>query len=366
MKNRIKVLFALPLMNAGGAERIVCTLLKFLDREKFSLILLLLEKKGAFLDCVPEDVYIYELKRSSLKSSVFPLIKAIRELKPDIVFSTIGSMNLLIASVRRFLPERIKFVARETNLVSLKNRDEKYPLLFDFLFKTVYKNFDLIICQSRDMLEDLRQNYFIPSFKMKIINNPVDIEEIEKRAFCESEVLDKRFFNVVAVGSLTEKKGFDLLIKALFLSEDKDIFLTIIGEGKEREKLQTLAKKLKTDNKIRFVGFKKNPYPYIKEADLLALSSRYEGFPNVLLEANALGVPVLAFRCKGGINEIVLEGINGWSVESFDIFEFAEKLEKIKRISFDKSAIKKSVEDRYLVFKIVKKYEEILENLYKG
>ncbi len=364
MKKKIKILFTLPFMNAGGAEKIVCTLLKNLDREKFTPILLLLEKKGAFLECVPEDVTIYDLKSGSLKSSFFKLFKAIKEIEPDIVFSTIGSMNLLISSMIKLLPKNIKFVARETNLVSLKNRDEKYPLLFDLMFKSVYRDFDLIICQSKDMFDDLSENSHIPSSKMRIINNPVDIKEIENKAFCKEKLFDEKFFNIVAVGSLSFKKGFDLLIKALFLCEDEDIFLSIIGEGKEKEKLQELSKKFSIEDRVRFLGFKKNPYPFIKQADLLALSSRYEGFPNVLLEANALGVPVLAFRCKGGVNEIVIDGVNGLTVESFDIFEFAEKLKKMKKLVFDKEEIKKSVK-RYELSKIIKEYEETLEHLYE-
>ncbi len=366
MNKKIKILFTLPFMNAGGAEKIVCTLLKNLDGERFEPVLLLLEKKGAFLNRVPPEIEIYDLKSPSLKSSFFKLFNAIKEIDPDIVFSTIGSMNLLVSSVIGFMPRKIKFVARETNLVSLKNRDEKYPLLFDLMFKSVYKKFDLVICQSRDMFEDLRDNYRMPISKMKIIHNPVDKKEIEERASCggNEKLFDERFFNVVAVGSLSFKKGFDLLIKSLFLCDRDDIFLTLIGEGKEKERLKRLVRVLSLENRVVFSGFRENPYPYMKNADLLALSSRYEGFPNVLLEANALGVPVLAFSCKGGINEIVKEGINGFVAESFDISEFAQKLEKAADFPFDGEKIKKSVE-RYELSKIIDEYEKVFENLYE-
>ena len=361
---KIKIAFVLPFMNAGGAEKIICTLLNRLSRESFEPVLVLLKKKGKLLGCLPKDIEVFELGTDSLRNSVLPLIKMLKKLKPDMVFSSIGSLNLLIASIRKFFSKEIKFVARETNIVSMKNKDEKYPRLFDLMFKTVYKNFDLVICQSNDMFNDLKNNYGIDENRMYLINNPVDIEMIQKRSQSEKRLFDKSRYNLLSVGSLTYKKGFDLLIKALCLTKDKDIHLTILGEGKERKALEKKAKDMGVENQITFKGFIQNPYPFMAQADLFVLSSRYEGFANVLLEANACKCPLLAFKCKGGINEIILEGINGWSVKAFDTKALAKKIKEIKNIKLDKDEIKRSVERRYALKKIIKKYEKVLKDIY--
>ena len=361
---KIKIVFVLPFMNGGGAEKIVCMLLNHLSRESFEPILVLLKKKGKLLDCLPKDIEIVDLNKESLRESLFSLIKTLKKLHPDIVFSSIGSLNLLIASIKKFFPKKIKFVARETNIVSIKNKDEKYPRLFDLMFKSIYKNFDLIICQSNDMFYDLKQNYGIDKNKMSIINNPVDIDMIQKKSGFKTEYFDKSKYNLLAVGSLSYKKGFDLLIEALSLINDKDIQLTILGEGKQRSALEKLAKEKGVSERVIFKGFVSNPYPFMAEADLFVLSSRYEGFPNVLLEANACKCPVLAFRCKGGIDEIVIEGLNGWSVEAFDVKALAKKIEEVKDIKLDKEEIKKSVERRYALKKTIKRYEKVLKDIY--
>ncbi len=357
-----RVVFVLPALNMGGAEKIVCELINNLNRENFEIFLLLLRKKGKLLECIPDDIETIDLKRDSLRSSVFDLYFALKRLSPDVVFSSIGSMNLLISSLRPLFSKKVKFIARETNLVSIKNRDEKYPKLFDLMFKSVYKNFDLIIAQSRDMYEDLVKNFNISKEKIKIINNPVDIEKIEKLSKSSDGFFDESRFNLLAVGSLSYKKGFDRLLEAFSLVDDENIFLTIVGEGRERENLKKLSYDLNIEERVRFFGFCKNPYPLMRQADLFVLTSRYEGFPNVLVEALACETPVLAYECKGGVNEIVINGINGWKVKEGDREAFARRILIAAKKPLDKKEIKKSVY-RYEFSKILKIYEETLRGV---
>ena len=357
-----KIAFVLPALNAGGAEKIVCDLINFLDRDYFEIFLVLLQKKGRLINRIPLDIEVVDLKKESLRSGFWDIKNSLKKISPNIVFSSIGSMNLLIASLRRFFPKKMKFIARETNIVSLKNRDEKYPRLFDLMFKTVYRNFDLVIAQSKDMKEDLILNFNVPLEKIKVINNPVDIKKISKLAESEKSFLKKGVFNLLAVGSLSRKKGFDRLLEAFSLIEDEDIFLTIVGEGKEREKLIDFAKALGLKERVDFRGFLENPYPLMKEADLFALTSRYEGFANVLLESLACETPILAYGCKGGVNEIVIEGVNGWIVRNGDREEFAKKIKEAKNYPFDRWKIKKSAY-RYEFSKIMRVYQETLRSI---
>jgi glycosyltransferase involved in cell wall biosynthesis len=115
---------------------------------------------------------------------------------------------------------------------------------------------------------------------------------------------------------------------------------------------------------IEMMGYQDNPYTFIQEADCLLLGSRYEGFPNVVLEANACGVPAIAFNSPGGISEIIKDGFNGWLVKDDDIHAFSKVIESKVYLSVDKDAINRFVQDSYSVNKIILEYEEtILETV---
>lgn len=190
--------------------------------------------------------------------------------------------------------------------------------------------------------------------------NPVPVSYIEKRARENRISLNPDKVNLVAVGSLTWKKGFDRLLRAIALLKRKDIHLTILGEGEEERFLKGLASKLNLRDKVTFLGFKTNPYPYMAQADLMVFTSRHEGFPNVLLEANACGTPVLAMKCPGGINEIIIEDLNGWTVKNGDVQTFAKKIEAALHKVWDRNSIRMSVKKRYDVSIIMPQYEAIL------
>jgi glycosyltransferase involved in cell wall biosynthesis len=156
------------------------------------------------------------------------------------------------------------------------------------------------------------------------------------------------------VGRLVKAKGFDLLIEALGLIANPSLFLTLLGEGPLLEELRDQAKARGLGKQIRFVGFQKNPYAFIARADAFVLSSRYEGFPNVILEALACGTPVIATPAVGGTKEI-LEGLDGCLIaKSVSAEGLAEALSSFvygKRLSSD-------VIEQYAIGRIVNFYEQ--------
>ena len=265
---------------------------------------------------------------------------------------------MIVAMIRPFFKKNIKFIARESSIVSINNRYDNNRVINDFLYKVFYNNFDVIIAQSDYMKDDLTKNYNIKEHKIKVINNPVDSEKIEKLSKSDKKLFDKDRINLLSVGSLNRVKGHDLLLKALALLDER-YFLTLLGEGKEKENLLKSVRKLNIENRVDFAGFKSNPHVYMKEADLFVLSSRYEGFPNVLLEAGACGTFSVAFNCPGGTNEIIEEGINGFYARCEDIRDLAEKIKKAVDFKKDKNKIKELIKERYGLNGIIKKYEEV-------
>lgn len=356
---KTKILFIVPSMRGGGAERVISTLLQHINKDKFDLNLALITKEGKFLDDIPSHVNIIDLDTKRVRNSIFKIIKTINSLKPDIVFSTLGHLNLLISMIRPFLSKKIVFIGRESNTVSVINKQSKYPKLFDFLYNNFYNNFDHIVAQAEYMKKDLVENYQIKSEKITVINNPIDFENIKKLSNISSkELFDKSKINLLAVGRLSHQKGFDTLLE-IMKELDEKYFLSILGQGPDEEKLKSTIKEFSLESKVQLLGFQDNPYIYMKQADIFVLSSRFEGFPNVVLEANACGTTVIAFDCPGGTNEIIIDGKNGYLAKCQDKNDFIDKL---KNISLQKE-INQTILNKYEVLQIINQYTNLFEKM---
>ena len=356
---KISILFILPDLETGGAERIVTTIANHLPRSTFEPKILLLRKEGGYLEILKEDVEIIDIKTPRIRHSLKPILKEIRNRKPDIVFSGFGEVNAYLALFIKFFP-KIKFIARETNVVSKHVTRREIRFFYKF-----YNNYNKIICQSDDMQNDLIENFKIKKEKLIKINNPVDFEFIdEKLAISEKPKSFKDDFkNIVAVGNLSSRKGFDNLLKVFSQLKNEKILLHILGDGRDKELLHQMKNDLNLEN-VLFHGQQKNPYQFLKFADLFILSSRYEGFPNVLLEAGACGTYSLANNCPGGITEIIQPGINGEisNIEKHE--EFADKILSIIKETYDSEAIKNSISSRFSKDFILKKYENLFDNIF--
>ena len=212
------------------------------------------------------------------------------------------------------------------------------------------------------MKKDLVENYQIKSEKITVINNPIDFENIKRLSNISSkDLFDKSKINLLAVGRLSHQKGFDTLLEIMKELDDK-YFLSILGQGPDEEKLKSMIKDFSLESKVKLLGFQDNPYIYMKQADIFVLSSRFEGLPNVVLEANACGTTVIAFDCPGGTNEIIIDGENGYLAKCQDKNDFIDKL---KKIHLEKE-INQTILNKYEVSQIVQNYENLFENTLKG
>lgn len=357
---KISIIFILPDLETGGAERIVTTIANHLPREKFEPKILLLRKEGGYLEILKDDVEIIDIKTPRIRHSLKPILKEIRKRKPDIVFSGFGEVNAYLSLFIKFFP-KTKFIARETNVVSKHVTRKEIRFFYKF-----YNNYHRIICQSDDMQNDLVENFNIKKEKLVKINNPVDFEFIEEKLMVSKrpERFNNDFRNVVAIGNLSNRKGFDNLLKVFSHLKNEKIHLHILGDGRDKELLYQMKSDLKLEN-VTFHGQQKNPYQFLKFVDLFILSSRYEGFPNVLLEAGACGTFSLANNCKGGITEIIQPKINGEISDIENHEEFAKKITEILKENHDSNAIISSIKNRFSKDIILEKYEQVLMNILK-
>lgn len=351
------ILFILPDLNQGGAERVITTLCNELDRTKFSPKLVLFKKEGHYLNHLKNDVEIIELNVSRIRYSIFKIIPLIKKLQPEIVFTGWGEISAFLSPLIPFFP-KTKFITRETNVVS--QHVTRKEILFFYRF---YNNFHQIIAQSDDMKNDLVKNFRISENRIVKINNPVDFDLINRMKNQNIDTgFNKSYKNIVAIGNLSPRKGFDLLLNVMNELKEEKIQLSILGDGAFKEELFQQKEHLKLD-KVTFLGNVANPFVYLKEADLFILSSRYEGFPNVLLEAGACGTYSLANNCPGGINEIVQDNINGEIYPIEEAKGFAEKIKSVLAVDHNSEEIIKSIYSRFSKEIIIQQYETIFENI---
>ena len=357
------VLFVLPSLSPGGAEKVTINILNHINKDKFTVNLLIINNIGPFKDLIfDNNINIINLNKKHARTSYFKLVKIINTIKPDIVFSTLQHVNILLLIFKRLYKSKPKLIIREANTPSqfMGNLNLFKKKLFLFLLKTQYKKADLIIAQCNEMRDDIISTYKLNNVDNVItIYNPIDVKFIKNKS-TDFNPFNDTYVNIVSIGRLTYQKGFDILLKSISIVRElyPNVFLTIVGDGELRNYLIRLSNDLNIQNSVNFVGFQNNPYPYIKYSDLYVLSSRWEGFPNTLLEAITLNKKVVSTNCKSGTFEILNDYENGIIVKTDDPVSLAEGI-----ISSIKKEIKYSEKyKKYDATIIVKEFEKYFLN----
>ena len=294
------------------------TILRHLDRAQFQLALGVLDMRDpVYLQELPADVECIDLGCRRVRYSAPAILRVVWKRRPQVVFSTLGHLNLAIALMKPLLPSDVTLIAREAVVVSDVLPGLTTRSFWTIAYRRLYKRFDRVVCQSHAMERELVEKFGFPAYKATVIHNPIDIERVRRLA---AEPLPEDVPSgwgegsdtvwLVAAGRLRVEKGFDLLIEAIALLKDPRIHVTILGDGPLRDALVALARELGVADRIELRGFEANPYRFFARASAFVLSSRSEAFPNVVLEALACGAPVIATPASGGILEIV-EGRRG-------------------------------------------------------
>ncbi len=356
-----KLCVVMPALERGGAERVVLTILNNIDLDIFDVKLLVIENRGNYLEELRPEIQLDTLNIKRVSKSIFPLVRYLRKHKPNVVFSSLSHMNLILTLVKPFIPSNIKLIVRETSIPSIHNANFKFKSLVALLYRWGYNRVDKVICQCQYMKSDLHENFGIKNSQMTVINNPVDAENIySKLTDSNCDNTQKKKVNLIAVGSIEELKQYDHLLVALSKLNNTDWQCTILGSGSKLDDMKSLCKQLKIEGQVSFLGRVNNPYPYINESDALILTSKYEGFPNGVLEAITLGVPVLAYDCPGGIREIIVDGLNGKLIPMGDTDMLAQQISKLDKNEFDKEKIAQLALKKFNSKYILNKYQEIL------
>lgn len=343
----------------GGTERSVSLISSYLSNKDFNVkILSFFDGKSAFYDTDPKvELFSLSMQNRNPTLSYFNVVyyfrKFLTENKIDIIIITDVILSLYVFPA--IVGTKIKTIYREnftadSNFNSIKRGLSR---------KIMIKYSDMIITMTD-------QDTFRYQSQVK------DITKVQKihnaKAFKSSNISDGNNNIVLSVGNLRKIKGHDLLLKSWknIVSKHPKWTLQIVGGGSEEKNLKNLAIKLNISDSVDFVGQTNNVLLYYNRAAIFVLSSRSEGFPNVLLEAKEMGLPTVSFDCPFGPREVIREGIDGLLAEPEDINSLSQQLLKLiesqeMRREFAKAALN---DDRFEKNNVLPKWEKLINKLY--
>jgi glycosyltransferase involved in cell wall biosynthesis len=324
----------LPSLVGGGAERVMLNLASGMADLGIKIDLILAKAEGQYLDQVPNTIRLIDLKAQRTIYSLPTLVTYLKQTKPLTLISAIEHTNIIAIWAKRLAGVSTKIVITEHNPPSkLKYATEATVKKLGALriaMQLSYPLADQVIAVSQGVADDLQG--LVKASKVQVIHNPVIRQEMFQKA---QEPLEHPWFQtnqipvILAVGRLEKQKDFPNLIKAFaLLRQKRPARLMILGEGQERAALESLVQSLNLQSDISLAGFDTNPYRYIKRADVFVLSSIMEGLPTVLIEAMALGVPLVSTDCDSGPREILADGRYGYLVPIQNSEALAIALEK--------------------------------------
>ena len=306
----IKILFFIETLSGGGAEKVLQNLVNNMDSEKFDITVQTVWKedpKGLlnknirykYIYPVYSKLNNYKYRFSVLLKTIYPLhIKDNYDI--EVAYLECGATKVISTSTNK-KAKKIAWVhcdlsKKISNIDSFKKKSIKW-----------YKSFHKIVCVSRDVEKSFKSIYG-NELDTEVIYNVIDDYSIRKKSdeIVDDFSFDEKIPTIVSVGRLSTQKRFDRLIEAhkILLEEGFLNNLLIIGEGSERERLEQLIKDSGIQETVTLLGFKSNPYPYIKKADILACSSDYEGFSSFVAEGLILGKAIATTNC-GGMEELL-------------------------------------------------------------
>ena len=320
-----KVAIFLPLLGGGGAERVMVNLSYGLIDAGHTVDLVLAKNTGDYLHLVPPAVNVIDLGGYRVLASVRPLARYLRQHQPDVLFSTLDHANLVALWAKWWARWRGQITLRVASTLSVQIASREYPQdrWLRYLIPIFYRFADAVIANSHAAADDAARVARLPRERIGVVYNPsVTPALLERRTASPTHpfLVDKDRPVILGVGRLTTTKDFATLIRAFAqVRADTPSRLLILGRGPEQGALQALAESLGVADDVDLPGFAENPYAVMSQSDVFVLPSRYEGLPNVLIEAMACGCPPVATDSPGGSAEVLGGGRYGLLVPVGDV-----------------------------------------------
>ncbi|MCI5117036.1 MAG: glycosyltransferase [Candidatus Electrothrix sp. LOE1_4_5] len=342
---KLLISIILPTLQGGGAERLHVYLANNWAMQEYSVEFVLMRKYGELFTLLSEDINVIELGVDRIRQAISPLRAYLKQSKPDIILSAMWPLTSATVISWLLSGKQGQLFLSDHNYLSVSciKTLNVSPLFLKFLMRVTYPFANGIIAVSQGVKEDLCRLGKFSDNEVEVIYNPAATgaslycEERETR----ENIWGKGFkHHILSVGSLKRQKDHATLIRAFAqLSGGLKVKLTILGEGPLRGELETLVNQLGLEEQVVMPGFITDPKPWFRTADIFVLSSQWEGFGNVLVEALECGVPVVSTDCTSGPSEILDNGLFGKLVPVGDVAMLAQTIEESLLESHDHDAL---------------------------
>jgi len=374
---KTKVLFAAHNLGKGGAERVLATLLENLDADRIEPVCVLFTGEIAYK--IPGNIKIYVLNSSPARNPFAKLTKAVYRIvrlagiinkeRPEVLCGFLTGVNFVLLAAGKISKVSCRIIFSEHSTPSIELY-RKTDFIYRFMLRAFYNAADLTIAVSKGVKDDLAGYFGVIEGKIKVIYNPIDIEMIQiqkKEAITGTDWFNGKVPVVITAGSLTKPKAQDRLIRAFKLVRSRlACKLVLLGEGPRLDELKNICEDLDIEEDVAFLGFQQNPYKYVARSTVFVLSSDWEGFGNVLVEAVACGTPVISSDCKSGPDEIIENNVTGILVPVKDENSLAAAILELitnKEKAREYAQKAKDSTDRFSVKKILDEYCKVFAGL---
>lgn len=328
----MKIALFMPAFSGGGSARVMLTLAGAFRDAGHDVDLVVTRARGDFVGEEPEGVHLVDLDASRIITAFPGLVRYLRGTKPDAMLSALAPANCLAVWARKLAGVDTRVVVSEHNTLSIATAeaDNWRKRLMPRIMRPSYRHADAVVAVSGGVADDLAAVIGLPRERIRVIHNPVVTTELKAQA---AEQVQHPWLGeseppvILGVGRLIPQKDFSTLIRAFArVRAEQPARLMILGEGPERTSLEALVRELGLENAVELPGFVTNPYAYMNAASFFVLSSRWEGFGNVLVEAMACDTPVVSTDCPSGPAEILEGGRWGALVPVGDTEAMAEAI----------------------------------------
>ena len=366
-----EVALFIPDLNGGGAERVAVNLANAFHAGGRATEVVLARARGPLRADLSDEVAVVDLKVRRRHEVIRSLARYLEMRKPDALLANMDIANVAAIIARHFSAPRTRLITCThvaPSVQAMKSGNLK-DLSLLLAVRWLYPRADGVVAVSEGVAADLSGRLGVPRERISVIYNPVVTEEL---LALSRERVEHRWFGsgeppvVLAVGRLTRQKDYPTLLRAFRrLRAGTRARLMILGEGEERERLQRLVGELGVEGDVEFVGFVRNPYAFMSRAAVLVLSSGWEGFGNVLVEAMACGTPVVSTDCPSGPREILDGGRYGPLVPVGDDKALADALSRRLRLPAERDSLRARARD-FSVDVAANQYVALIEQARSG
>ncbi len=334
----------------GGVERMITHLADGMVEVGFQVDLVLAKARGEHLAAIPSRVRVVRLGSRHTLTSLPALIRYLHRERPAALLAAKDRAIKVAVLARLFNRGAPRLVGRLGTTVSaaLDGRSRLKRWMWYGGMRLFYRGVDGIVAVSEGVADDVRNITGLPASHIRVVRNPVVTRRMREAAEekpAHPWLAERELPVILGIGRLTRQKDFPTLLRAFArLQEKHPSRLIILGEGGERARLESMTGELGIDGKVALPGFVANPYAWIGRADLFVLSSAWEGSPNALTEALALGIPAVSTDCPSGPREILQGGRYGPLVPVGDVEALAAAMARTLTAPLPRETLQRAVE----------------------